>query len=343
MPLRGADAIPGKDMTAAERPPRSFQEIILRLQAYWSARGCALMQPYDLEVGAGTFHPATTLRALGPRPWAAAYVQPSRRPTDGRYGKNPNRLQHYYQFQVILKPSPPDLQELYLGSLEAIGIDPGLHDIRFVEDDWESPTLGAWGLGWEVWCDGMEISQFTYFQQVGGHDCQPVSGELTYGLERLAMYVLGADHVMDLPFNDPDAPLPLSYGDVFRQAEEEFSRYSFDVADTEALLRHFEDAEAECAAILARPETDPRTGARIVMALPAYDQAIKASHIFNLLDARGVISVTERQAYIGRVRALSRLCADAWLRSPAGGHDDPADPAADPGHAASTTPQGDPA
>ncbi len=306
-------------MAGSDNAPGSFQEIILRLQSYWAGQGCALLQPYDMEVGAGTFHPATTLRSLGPRPWAAAYVQPSRRPTDGRYGENPNRLQHYYQFQVIIKPSPPNLQELYLGSLEAIGIDMALHDIRFVEDDWESPTLGAWGLGWEVWCDGMEVSQFTYFQQVGGHDCKPVSGELTYGLERLAMYVLGIDHVMDMPFNAPDAAIPLSYGEVFRQAEREYSRYNFDIADTEVLLRHFEDAEAECAAILAAPARDPRTGADIVMAQPAYDQAIKASHIFNLLDARGVISVTERQAYIARVRALTRACADAFLQTEAGG------------------------
>jgi len=299
--------------------PRSFQEIILRLQTYWAEQGCAILQPYDMEVGAGTFHPATTLRSLGPSPWAAAYVQPSRRPTDGRYGENPNRLQHYYQYQVLIKPSPPDLQALYLGSLAAIGIDMDLHDIRFVEDDWESPTLGAWGLGWEVWCDGMEVSQFTYFQQVGGHDCRPVSGELTYGLERLAMYVLGVDHVMDMPFNDPGAPIPLSYGDVFRQTEQEYSRFNFDTAETEILLRHFEDAETECQAILAAGADDPKTGLRIVMAHPAYDQAIKASHVFNLLDARGVISVTERQAYIGRVRALTRACADAFLLTEAGG------------------------
>ena len=299
--------------------PRSFQEVILRLQAYWAAQGCAILQPYDMEVGAGTFHPGTTLRALGSRPWAAAYVQPSRRPTDGRYGENPNRLQHYYQFQVIIKPSPPDLQDLYLGSLRAIGIDTALHDVRFVEDDWESPTLGAWGLGWEVWCDGMEVSQFTYFQQVGGHDCRPVSGELTYGLERLAMYVLGVDHVMDMPFNDPQTPIPLTYGDIFRQTEQEYSRHNFDAADTARLLRHFEDAERECRALLDQPEVDPRTGRRIVMAHPAYDQCIKASHLFNLLDARGVISVTERQAYIGRVRALAKLCADAFVRTEAGG------------------------
>ena len=301
-------------------PPRSFQEIILRLQAYWAARGCAILQPYDMEVGAGTFHPATTLRALGMKPWAAAYVQPSRRPTDGRYGENPNRLQHYYQYQVIIKPSPPDLQDLYLGSLDAIGIDTRLHDIRFVEDDWESPTLGAWGLGWEVWCDGMEVSQFTYFQQVGGHDCRPVSGELTYGLERLAMYVLGVSHVMDMPFNDPAAMIPLTYGDIFRQTEEEYSRHNFDAADTERLLRHFEDAERECRRLLDMPDVDPRTGKRIVMAHPAYDQCITASHLFNLLDARGVISVTERQAYIGRVRALAKACADAFVRTEAGGY-----------------------
>ncbi len=297
--------------------PNGFQDLILRLHAYWSDKGCAILQPYDMEVGAGTFHPATTLRALGNRAWAAAYVQPSRRPTDGRYGENPNRLQHYYQYQVLIKPSPPDLQDLYLGSLRAIGIDETLHDIRFVEDDWESPTLGAWGLGWEVWCDGMEVSQFTYFQQVGGHDCHPVSGELTYGLERLAMYVLGVDHVMDMPFNSPDAPIPLTYGDIFRQTEQEYSRWNFDVADTEMLLRHFEDAERECARILDTAQPD-KAGRTIVMAHPAYDQCIKASHLFNLLDARGVISVTERQAYIGRVRALAKRCADAFVTTEAG-------------------------
>jgi len=302
--------------------PRSFQEIILRLSAYWAGQGCAVLQPYDMEVGAGTFHPATTLRALGPAHWAAAYVQPSRRPTDGRYGENPNRLQHYYQYQVLIKPSPPDLQALYLGSLEAIGVDMKLHDIRFVEDDWESPTLGAWGLGWEVWCDGMEVSQFTYFQQVGGHDCRPVSGELTYGLERLAMYVLGVDHVMEMPYNDPKAPIHLTYGDVFRQTEEEYSRHNFDAADTDMLFSAFKAAETECARLLDEekfPAVDPKTGKRIVMAHPAYDQCIKASHIFNLLDARGVISVTERQAYIGRVRALAKLCADAFWRTELGG------------------------
>lgn len=299
--------------------PTCFQDIILRLQNYWAEQGCAILQPYDMEVGAGTFHPATTLRALGPKPWAAAYVQPSRRPTDGRYGENPNRLQHYYQYQVIIKPSPENFQELYLGSLNAIGIDMELHDIRFVEDDWESPTLGAWGLGWEVWCDGMEVSQFTYFQQVGGHDCKPVSGELTYGLERLAMYVLGVDHVMDMPFNSPGSITELKYGDIFRQTEQEYSRWNFDVADTNILLQHFEDAEAECKRILNEPDVDPKTGNKIVMAHPAYDQCIKASHLFNLLDARGVISVTERQSYIGRVRSLAKICADSFLKTEAGG------------------------
>ena len=298
---------------------KSFQDIILRLQAYWSSKGCAVLQPYDMEVGAGTFHPATTLRSLGSRPWAAAYVQPSRRPTDGRYGENPNRLQHYFQYQVLIKPSPPDLQELYLGSLEAIGIDMELHDIRFVEDDWESPTLGAAGLGWEVWCDGMEVSQFTYFQQVGGHDCHPVSGELTYGLERLAMYVLSIDHVMDMPFNNPQTLIPLTYGDIFLQTEQEYARWNFDVANTKMLLRHFEDAEIECNSILDQEQIDPKTGKKIIMSHPAYDQCIKASHLFNLLDARGVISVTERQAYIGRVRALAKKCADAFVLTEAGG------------------------
>jgi glycyl-tRNA synthetase alpha chain len=274
--------------------------LILRLQTYWAERGCVILQPYDMEVGAGTFHPATTLRALGPEPWNAAYVQPSRRPTDGRYGENPNRLQHYYQFQVILKPSPADLQDLYLESLYRLGIDPHRHDLRFVEDDWESPTLGAWGLGWEVWCDGMEVSQFTYFQQVGGFDCRPVSGELTYGLERLAMYVQGIENVYELDFNGRG----VTYGDVFLQAEREFSAFNFEVADTELLARQFADAEAHCQKILERR-----------LALPAYDQCLKASHLFNLLDARGAISVTERQAYIGRVRALAKACAEGWLAS----------------------------
>ncbi|MYZ50549.1 glycine--tRNA ligase subunit alpha [Propylenella binzhouense] len=296
-------------------PARSFQGLILTLQRYWADKGCVILQPYDMEVGAGTFHPATTLRSLGPRPWRAAYVQPSRRPADGRYGENPNRLQHYYQYQVILKPSPPDLQELYLGSLRAIGIDPNLHDIRFVEDDWESPTLGAWGLGWECWCDGMEVSQFTYFQQVAGFECAPVSGELTYGLERLAMYVQGVDNVYDLNFNGREDEGKVSYGDVFLQAEQEYSRFNFEAADTAMLLRHFEDAEHECAALLAAGEAEERHR----MALPAYDQCIKASHVFNLLDARGVISVTERQSYILRVRALARACGAAWLKTAGGG------------------------
>lgn len=259
-----------------------------------------ILQPYDVEMGAGTFHPATTLRALGPNPWKAAYVQPSRRPTDGRYGENPNRLGHYYQYQVILKPSPPNLQELYLGSLAAIGIDPLTHDIRFVEDDWESPTLGAWGLGWEVWCDGMEVTQFTYFQQVGGFDCKPVSGELTYGLERLAMYIQGVDRVYDLAFNDEG----VTYGDVFLENERQFSAYNFEAANTETLFRWFRDAADECRALLDREKPLP---------LPAYDQAIKASHIFNTLQARGVISVAERQAYIGRVRDLAKGCCAAWM------------------------------
>ena len=300
--------------------PQSFQDIILRLQNYWVEQGCALMQPYDMEVGAGTFHPATTLRSLGPKPWSVAYVQPSRRPADGRYGENPNRLQHYYQFQVLMKPSPPDFQDLYLGSLDAIGIDRQLHDIRFVEDDWESPTLGAWGLGWEVWCDGMEVSQFTYFQQVGGHDCNPVSGELTYGLERLAMYILGVDYVMDMPFNDPKARIPLKYGDIFKQTEEEYSRWNFDVANTETLFRQFDDAEQGCMEILLQDSLDPKSGKNITMVHPAYDLCIKASHIFNILDARGVISVTERQAYIGRVRGLAKQCADAFVLTAAGGN-----------------------
>jgi glycyl-tRNA synthetase alpha chain len=279
----------------------TFQDLILVLQRFWADQGCILLQPYDLEVGAGTFHPATTLRSLGPEPWRAAYVQPSRRPTDGRYGENPNRLQHYYQLQVILKPSPEDIQDLYLQSLEAIGIDLLAHDIRFVEDDWESPTLGAWGLGWEVWCDGMEVTQFTYFQQVGGYDCQPVSGELTYGLERLAMYVQGVDNVFELSFNGQTR-----YGDVFLQAEREYSAFNFEAADTERLFRHFADAETECLALLER--TPP-------LVLPAYDQCLKASHLFNLLDARGVISATERAAYIARVRVLARACCTAWLRA----------------------------
>jgi glycyl-tRNA synthetase alpha chain len=284
--------------------PHTFQDLILTLQHFWAARGCVVLQPYDVEMGAGTFHPATTLRALGPRPWRAAYVQPSRRPKDGRYGENPNRLQHYYQFQVILKPAPADVLDLYLDSVKAIGIDPMLHDIRFVEDDWESPTLGAWGLGWEVWCDGMEITQFTYFQQVGGFDCDPVSAEITYGLERLAMYVQGVEFVYDLAFNDQ-----FRYGDVFHQAEREFSAFDFEFADTGMLFRHFEDAERECKSLVSAD-----------LALPAYDQCIKASHCFNLLDARGVISVTERAAYIARVRTLAKACCEAWLASGQGSY-----------------------
>ncbi|WP_412775586.1 glycine--tRNA ligase subunit alpha [Thalassospira lucentensis] len=286
-------------LDGSQRPP-SFQEIILRLQSYWADKGCVILQPYDLEVGAGTFHTATTLRALGPESWNAAYVQPSRRPTDGRYGENPNRLQHYYQFQVIMKPSPGNSQELYLGSLKHLGIDPMAHDIRFVEDDWESPTLGAWGLGWEVWLDGMEVTQFTYFQQVGGFECNPVPVELTYGLERLAMYIQGVENVYDLDYNGQG----VSYGDVFLQNEVEQSTYNFEVANTDMLFQHFKDAQAECGVNIERG-----------LALPAYEQAMKASHIFNLLDARGVISVTERAAYIGRVRDMSKSCCEAWLRS----------------------------
>ena len=276
----------------------SFQDLILTLHRYWSAQGCVLLQPYDLEMGAGTFHPATVLRALGPDPWKAAFVQPCRRPTDGRYGENPNRLGHYYQYQVILKPSPPDLQDLYLGSLAEIGIDPLKHDIRFVEDDWESPTLGAWGLGWEVWCDGMEVTQFTYFQQVGGFDCRPVSGELTYGLERLAMYIQGKDNVFDLDFNGAG----VSYGDVFLENEREQSKWNFEVADTDILFDLFRKAAAECEGALEAK-----------LPIPAYEQAIKASHIFNTLQARGVISVAERQAYIGRVRDLAKGACAAWM------------------------------
>ena len=288
---------------------KTFQDLILTLQAYWAKQGCLILQPYDVEMGAGTFHPATTLRALGPRPWRAAYVQPSRRPKDGRYGENPNRLQHYYQFQVIMKPAPSDIQELYLGSLREIGLDPALHDIRFVEDDWESPTLGAWGLGWEVWCDGMEVSQFTYFQQVGGIDCDPVAGEITYGLERLAMYVQDVEWVYDLAFvEQPDGRI-VRYGEVFLQNEQEQSAFNFELADTEILFQHFKDYEKQCNELLS---------ANKKMALPAYDQCIKASHCFNLLDARGVISVTERAAYIARVRALAKACCEAWLETPMG-------------------------
>ncbi len=294
--------------------PLSFQDLILTLQNYWSRQGCMILQPYDMEMGAGTFHPATVLRSLGPNPWNAAYVQPCRRPTDGRYGANPNRFQHYYQFQVVLKPSPADLQDLYLGSLDAIGVDRSVHDIRFVEDDWESPTLGAWGLGWEVWCDGMEVTQFTYFQQVGGFDCKPVTGEITYGLERLAMYIQGVDNGFDLVYGGKKpSGEPFTYGDVFHQQEVEFSAYNFELANTDALLRQFRDAEAACLAIVEAGEKAGKS-----YALPAYDQCVKASHLFNLLDARGVISVAERQSYILRVRTLSKACCEAWLKSPQG-------------------------
>jgi len=283
--------------TAPARP-KSFQDIILTLHRFWAEQGCVILQPYDVEMGAGTFHPATTLRALGPKPWKAAYVQPSRRPSDGRYGENPNRLQHYYQYQALLKPSPDNIQELLLASYDAIGIDRRVHDIRFVEDDWESPTLGAWGLGWEVWCDGMEVTQFTYFQQVGGIACVAPSAELTYGLERLAMYVQGVENVYDLDFNGQG----VTYGDVFLRAERDYSKHNFELANTDMLARHFEDAETECAALVEAG-----------VAQPAYDQCIKASHLFNLLDARGVISVAERASYIARVRNLAKACAEAWL------------------------------
>ena len=301
------------------QPERSFQGMILALQKYWADYGCAVLQPYDMEVGAGTLHPSTTLRALGPRPWNVAYVQPSRRPTDGRYGENPNRLQHYYQFQVLLKPSPQDLQDLYLGSLKVIGIDSSIHDVRFVEDDWENPTTGSWGLGWECWCDGMEVSQFTYFQQVAGIECAPVAGELTYGLERLAMYVQGVDNVYDLNFNGRDGEERITYGDVFLQTEQEYSRHNFEYANTEMLFRHFSDAEAECRSLLEQGEKAGSEAGLHYCVFPAYDQCIKASHVFNLLDSRGVVSVTERQSYILRVRELAKSCGEAFLKTKAGG------------------------
>jgi glycyl-tRNA synthetase alpha chain len=301
-PAVGPIALSRADYFTIKGAALSFQSLILDLQRFWAAQGCVILQPYDIEVGAGTFHPATALRALGPEPWHAAYVQPSRRPTDGRYGENPNRLQHFYQLQVILKPAPADSQDLYLASLAAIGIDAGLHDIRFVEDDWESPTLGAWGLGWEVWLDGMEVSQFTYFQQVGGFECDPVSTELTYGLERLAMYVQGVSNVYDLDYNGADGPGRVTYGQIFKRAEREFSAYNFEFADTARLVAHFVDAEQECRALVQRR-----------LPLPAYDQCLKASHLFNLLDARGSVSVTERAAYILRVRALANACCETWL------------------------------
>ena len=293
-------------------PEPSFQKIILTLQDYWSGKGCAPLQPYDMEVGAGTFHPATALRALGAKPWKAAYVQPSRRPADGRYGENPNRLQHYYQFQVIMKPSPADFQDVYLGSLRELGLDPSIHDIRFLEDDWESPTLGAAGLGWEVWCDGMEISQFTYFQQVGGFECKPVSGEITYGLERLAMFLQGVENVFELNFNGE-----MRYRDIFFESERQYSRWNFsgDADAAKQLQQHFEDAEAECLRILEQPPHDPDSGHEIIMAYPAYDQCIKASHLFNIMDARGMISVSQRQNYIQRVRNLAGQCSAAFLKT----------------------------
>jgi glycyl-tRNA synthetase alpha chain len=277
----------------------TFQQLILKLQSYWGDKGCALLQPYDMEMGAGTFHTATFLRAIGPEPWRAAYVQPSRRPKDGRYGDNPNRLQHYYQYQVVLKPSPDDIQDLYLDSLRALGFDLKQHDVRFVEDDWESPTLGAWGLGWEVWLDGMEITQFTYFQQVGGLDCKPVLGEITYGLERLAMYLQGKDNVYDLVWT-PE----ISYGDVYHQNEVEQSKYNFELSNTEMLFRHFAEFESEAKRLIEAQCT-----------LPAYEMVLKGSHTFNLLDARGAISVTERAAYIARVRNLARAVAQAYYES----------------------------
>ena len=278
----------------------NFQDTILKLQKFWAKYGCVILQPYDIEVGAGTFHPATTLRSLGPKPWRAAYVQPSRRPTDGRYGQNPNRLQHYYQFQVIIKPSPNDIKKIFLKSLLTIGIDEKDHDIRFVEDDWESPTLGAAGLGWEVWCDGMEITQFTYFQQMTGIECKPVSVELTYGLERICMFIQGKENVFDLVWNSSG----VKYKDIFHQAEKEFSAYNFEHANTENLLKSFASAESECKFLLEKK-----------LSLPAYDQCLKASHIFNLLDARGVIGVAQRSEYISRIRDLAKGSGKTWLES----------------------------
>ena len=285
-------------MSQTDAADTSFQSLILKLHAYWARQGCVILQPYDMEVGAGTFHPATTLRALGPDPWKAAYVQPSRRPTDGRYGENPNRLQHYYQYQAILKPSPANAQDLYLDSLRELGIDPNYHDIRFVEDDWESPTLGAWGLGWEVWLDGMEITQFTYFQQVGGIDLKPVTAELTYGLERIAMYLQNVENVYDLKWNKN-----LLYGDVHLETEKQFSRYNFEASNKERLFQWFDMYEAEAKELLEKE-----------LVLPAYDYTLKCSHAFNLLDARGAISVTERTGFIGRVRNLARLCAEIYVQ-----------------------------
>ncbi len=293
----------------------TFQDLILKLQAFWAKQGCVIVQPMDMEMGAGTFHWATFLRAIGPEPWNTAYVQPSRRPTDGRYGENPNRLQHYYQFQVLMKPSPPDLQQLYLDSLKLLGFDPLVHDIRFVEDNWESPTLGAWGLGWEVWLNGMEVTQFTYFQQVGGLECKPVSGEITYGLERLALYIQKKESVFDLVWSDAGGPTGsrdsatrdkrvVTYGDVYHQNEVEQSAYNFEHADTAALFERFKVAEGEFQSLIAKG-----------LPLPAYERVLQASHAFNLLDARQAISVTERQAYILRVRALARACAEAYYNA----------------------------
>jgi glycyl-tRNA synthetase alpha chain len=295
--------MPEPALTHQPRDRISFQELIFRLERYWSERGCVILQPYDMEVGAGTFHPGTFLRSIGPEPWNAAYVQPSRRPTDGRYGENPNRLQHYYQFQVVMKPSPAAIQELYLESLRELGIDPLVHDIRFVEDNWESPTLGAWGLGWEVWLNGMEVTQFTYFQQVGGLECRPVTGEITYGLERIAMYLQGVESVYDLLWTE-SAGGPVSYGDVFLQNEREQSAYNFEHADVEALFARFDVCERESSALVAAN-----------LPLPAYEQVLQASHTFNLLDARGAISVTERQRFILRVRTLARAVAEAYFNS----------------------------
>ncbi len=288
--------------------PLSFQGLILKLHDYWSRQGCAILQPYDVEVGAGTLSPMTVLRTLGPKPWKVAYVQPSRRPADGRYGENPNRLHQHHQYQVILKPNPENLQELYLGCLEAIGIDPKVHDIRFVEDDWENPTVGAWGLGWEVWCDGMEITQYTYFQQVGGLDVFPVAGELTIGLERLSLYLQNKDNVYDLKFNDE-----FSYGDIYLANEQQFSAFELEVADVATLKRQFEDMEREVPRIVA---TKGRQGQSL--ALPAYDHVLKASHLFNIMDARGAIAVAERQSYIGRIRDLCKMCAEAWVADQGG-------------------------
>ena len=322
--------IAGRQQQAASTTRLSmlnFQQIILKLQQYWADQGCALLQPYDMEVGAGTSHTATFLRAIGPETWNAAYVQPSRRPTDGRYGENPNRLQHYYQFQVVLKPNPDNFQELYLGSLKHVGLDPLVHDIRFVEDNWESPTLGAWGLGWEVWLNGMEVTQFTYFQQVGGLDCKPVLGEITYGIERLAMYLQGVENVYDLvwtEWQEDGKTKSLSYGDVFHQNEVEQSTYNFEHSNTEMLFQAFANHESEAKRLV-----------ELALTLPAYEQIMKASHSFNLLDARGAISVTERAAYIGRVRTLSRLVAQAYYDSreklgfPMAPQAKPAEPAAD--------------